>query len=122
METRKTTVEKAPKLYPEFKIAKLLEQFPPPPCQPPRGLHILERFFEILYSQPPHRRDSNTAARSVATELDDLWKSGDARIPRKDVKTLIKKIINFREDLKYLSDKSKVGSAKYQPRVSQGSE
>ena len=117
METRKTATENAPTLYPEFNISKLLDHFRAPPCQPPCGREILERFFHVLFAQPKHRRDLKAAAHTVATELANLWTAGDARIPQKAISTLAKQIFDFRADLKTLGDKSKAGRESYQKKV-----
>ena len=117
MDTRKTTAEKAPKMYPEFYISKVLTHFSSPPCQPPLGREVLERFFDLLFAQPKHRRDNNAAAYAVALEL-ETWGQGDARIPLKSNKTLVKQIVDFRHDLKIVCDKSKAGRESYQKTVS----
>ena len=117
METRKVATENAPKLYPDFNILKPLDRFPAPPCQPPLGKDVLERFFAILFAQPKHRQDKKATAHVVATELSELWERGDGRIPRKALSTLTKNIIEFRADLAFLCDKSKVGYGSYQKKV-----
>ena len=117
METRKTSLENAPKLYPDFGITKLLEKFPAPPCQPPRGLDVLERFFALRIAQPKNRQDNKNVAWLVATELSELWKVGDGRIPRKSVSHLMKQIVEFRELLAFLCVKSRAGRGSYQSKV-----
>ena len=52
-------------------VTKMLSRFSPPPCQPPTGKDILERFFDILFNQPKNRQDKKAAAYSVALELID---------------------------------------------------
>ena len=92
-------------LFPEFQISKLLEQFKAPPCQPPKGRDVMERFFDVLYSQSTNNRDGRKAAWKVALELDELWKLGDARIPRKTPKTIQSTILHWREQLRALCKK-----------------
>ena len=82
-------------LYPEFGISKRLERFTPPPSQPPRGREVLERFFDILFSQEKNHRSAEAAASDVAKELTQLWMLGDARIPLNEIRTITKKILGF---------------------------
>ena len=105
-------------LRPEFQISKRLEQFRQPPCQPPRGMEVMERFFGVLHSQASNCRDVNGAARIVAKELHELWEKGDAQIPIQRINTTHAKILEFREDLRYLCNKSKKGRPAYAERVS----
>ena len=63
-------------LYPEFKILKTLEAFRQPPCSPPHGHEVLERFFVVFQSQPKNCRDANAMAVMVAAELHALWLVG----------------------------------------------
>ena len=117
METRKTTIDNTPKLYPEFGISKPLEKFSAPPCQPPIGKDILERFFALKLEQPKNRQDNKNVAHLVALELLELWSVGDARIPCQAISNLSKQVANFREELAFLCDKSKVGRGNYQSKV-----
>ena len=93
-------------LYPEFGISKTLEAFRQPPCSPPQGKEILERYFAVFHDQPKNERNSNLAVLHVSNELLELWQRGDARIPINTLKTLKKKVSDFREDLRSLSKKS----------------
>ena len=104
-------------LRPEFGISKTLEAFREPPCPPPRGNEILERFFGVLHSQTKNSRDVNAAALTVADEMDDLWQKGDSRIPRNRVQTMKKKVMDIRDLLRYLSNKSKKGRPAYAEKV-----
>ena len=104
-------------LHPEFGIARTIEAFRQPPCSPPQGKEVLERFFEVLHSQPKNGRNVDAAAYSVAAELDGLWKLGDARIPLKTVKTIKKMITDFRENLRKICVKSKKGKPAYEEAV-----
>ena len=108
-------------LHPEFQISKTIPAFQQPPCEPPHGKEILERFFDVLHSQPKNNRDGNAVAHSVATELDDLWLLGDARIPRNTVPTIKKKVVDFRDLLGIISKKSKKGRPAYEEAVSMNS-
>ena len=105
-------------LYPEFEISMTLEAFRQPPCPPPHGREVLERFFAVLHSQPKNCRDVNAAAITVATELHALWLVGDARIPCNLRDTMKKKIVKFRELLKFLCTKGKKGRPAYAEAVS----
>ena len=105
-------------LRPEFGISKTLEAFRQPPCPPPRGKEVLERFFGVLHSQTKNSRDVNATALTVAAEMEDLWLKGDSRIPRNRVQTMKKKVLDFREDLRYLTNKSKKGRPAYAEMVS----
>ena len=97
---------RATPLYPDFQILRPLDAFKPPPCQPPKGKDVLERFFHVLNAQPKNRRDKAAAAHTVATKLIDLWKLGDGRIPLLCCKTLQKNILDFRADLAFLCTKA----------------
>ena len=105
-------------LFPEFEISKTLEEFRLPPCPPPRGKDVLERFLAILHETQKNLRSCNSVALCVANELDDLWEKGDARIPRNKVQTMKKKIVDLRKDLRTLCNKSKKGRPAYQATVS----
>ena len=105
-------------LHPELIISKRLERFRQPPCQPSKGQEVLERYFDVLHSQPSNCCDVNGAARAVAKELHELWEKGDARIPINKVQTIQRKILEFREDLRYLLNKSKKGRPAYAEKVS----
>ena len=105
-------------LYPDLQISKTIEAFQQPPCPPPRGKEILERFFGVLHSTSKNNRDLNTVSLTVAGELHVLWSIGDARIPCNTKHTMKKKIVKLREILKYLSNKSKKGRPAYAEAVS----
>ena len=105
-------------LYPEFGISKTLEVFRQPPCTPPCGREILERFLGVFYSQLKNARDKGVAAHTVAVELNDLWLLGDARIPLLTMKTMKKKILELRETLNFLCIKGKKGRPGYADKVS----
>ena len=62
------------RLYPDFQIGRRLNTFRSPPCQPPCGKDVLERYFDVLYA----KRCANDAAASVAGELVKLWNEGDS--------------------------------------------
>ena len=108
---------RAAPLYPAFQILRPLDAFPPPPCQPPKGKDVLERFFHVLSKQPRNRKDAGAAAHTVATELENTWKLGDARIPLKATKILKKKVVEFRQDLAYLCTKANMKRPVYANRV-----
>ena len=104
-------------MYPNFSIAKRLEHFPQPPCQPPKGKDVLERYFDVLYRQPANNRKATEAAQTVALELQSLWQRGDARIPLRTTPTLKKAILDFRDDLLYIKNESKKSRPAYQEKV-----
>ena len=106
------------RMYPDFGIPKPLEHFKQPPCEPPKGREVLERFFDILYKQPVNNRSAPDAAFAVAVELRELWERGDARIPLRRAQTLKKTILDFRQDLKDIQNKSKENRPSYQEAVS----
>ena len=110
METRRP-------LYPKFGISKQLEHFTPPPCQPPKGKEVLERFFDVLHGQGKNQRSAETAASEVAKELIQLWKLGDGRIPLNQVKTIAKRIFDFRSDLAWLCKTSMETRPIYKTKV-----
>ena len=97
-------MERRQPLYPELGISRRLEGFPP--SQPPKGKDILERFFDVLFSQPKNSRNADSAALKVAKELIELWTRGDGRIPLNGVECLKRRIIAFRDDLSWLNKKS----------------
>ena len=105
-------------LHPEFEISKTIEAFRTPPCQPPFGKEILERFFGVLHSRPKNDRDNNAVAHALSAELHALWFLGDARIPCNSIKTIKKKVEDLRQLLKYLCNKSKKGRPAYAEAVS----
>ena len=104
-------------MYPNFLISKCLEQFKPPPCQPPKGKDVLERYFAILYEQPANMRIANDAAYKVALELQKLWEQADARIPLRSAQTIKKAILDFRDDLLYIRNESKKSRPIYVEKV-----
>ena len=106
------------RLYPEFLITKCLEEFPRPPCEPPKGKDIMERYFDVLRKQPGNVRSKNDAAYAVAMELRDLWERGDARIPLRCPQTLKTTILKFCDDLNQIRNKSKKDRPSYQAAVS----
>ena len=59
----------------------------------------------MIESQPKNDRNVVAAACLVATELVELWKLGDARIPLLHILSIKKKIILFREELAYVCKK-----------------
>ena len=69
------------KIAADFGINFPLEKFTPPPCQPPRGNAVLERFHAFLRDQNGNRKDAKSAAYQTALALEEIWKLGDARIP-----------------------------------------
>ena len=75
------------RLYSEFKVARQLESFRPPPCNPPPSKDVLEH-FDVLYLKPKNERSANEAAFNVASELTQLWRDGDGRITLKSVATV----------------------------------
>ena len=105
-------------LHPEFGISKTIESFRQPPCPPPHGLEVLERFFAVLHSQPGNNRNINGAALVIAQELDELWQLGDARIPRKVLQTIKAKVLDLRNLLRNLCNKSKKARPAYAEWVS----
>ena len=105
-------------LHPEFGIARTIEAFRQPPCPPPQGKEVMERFFEVFHAQLKNERSADAASYTVAVELDSLWKLGDARIPRKTVQTIKKKIMDFRDNLRKICVKSKKGQRAYEEAVS----
>ena len=109
-------------LHPELQISKTIDEFQSPPCPPPRGKDVLERFYGVLHSQQGNSRKASDAAQLVAKELHDLWLRGDARIPRCLVKTIQKKIMDMREMIRYLSDKAKKGRPAYAEKASSSCE
>ena len=104
-------------LQPEFGISKTLDAFKQPPCQPPKGKDVLERYYGVLHSQPPNEKDANAALLVVAKELRALWEMGDARIPLKKNFDIKADLIRFRENLRYLTNKSKKGRPTYVAKV-----
>ena len=106
------------RLFPEFQISKTIDAFRQPPCSPPHGKEVFERFFGVLYSQPKNCRNFIAAGHTAAAEMDALWLVGDARIPRNTIETIKKKILKFRELLQYLLNKSKKGRPVYAEVVS----
>ena len=112
------TMDTRDPLFPDFSISKSLEKFKAPPCQPPRGRDVLERYFDVLYARPKGKRKGDDAALQVAEELIQLWGVGDARIPLITVYPLKKKINDFRDDLQYLCNKSKMNRGNYTEKVS----
>ena len=68
-------------LHSELIISKRLERFRQPPCQPSKGQEVLERYLDVLHSQPSKCRHVSGAAQAVAKEYHELWEKGDARIP-----------------------------------------
>ena len=104
-------------MFPEFLISKRLESFQQPPCQPPKGKDVLERYFDVLYGQTANQRNGSDAAYAVATELIDLWKRGDARIPCQFVQAVKTAIVDFRETLTVINNKSKRQRPSYQEKV-----
>ena len=100
-------------LCPEFGISKTIAAFRKPPCPPPTGKDILERFIDILHAQPRNCRSCDAVAFSVATELRDHWQEGDARIPLNTVPTIKKRILDLRETLRFIHQRSKKGRKDY---------
>ena len=101
------------KIAEEFGISFPSDQLPQPPCQPPKGKAVLERFYKLLNNQKGNLKDANYAAYRTAVELEEVWKLGDARIPRLATSNIQKKVFEFYEELKYLKIKSKAKQAKY---------
>ena len=75
-------------MYPDFKVARRLESFRPPPCESPCGKDVLERYFDVLYSKPKNKSGANKAAFNLANELTQLWRDGDGRVTLKSVATV----------------------------------
>ena len=78
---------------------------------------MLERFFDVFLRQSKNARCQEQAATVVAQELLKLWKDGDARIPRNDVRTVRTGILKLREDLGYLCKKSYALRPVYKSKV-----
>ena len=110
------------RMYPDYQISKRREHFQQPPCQPPKGKDILERYFDVLYVQPVNKRCANDAAYAVAVEVRELWQRGDARIPLQTAQTIKKRILHFRDDLLFIQKQSKKGQPSFQEAVSIGRE
>ena len=106
-------------IAPEFGIHYPRDNFSPPPCQPPCGKDVLERFVRILNSQPANQKDVKYVAYLIAQELDELWRLGDARIPRMQVRHIQNKIMGFYDQLKLLKKKIKAKQPKYISTVSE---
>ena len=70
----------------ELEIYSSLDHFDAPPCQPPKGKDVLNRLYRILNHQPKNSKNVSSAASQVTTELINLWKFGDSRIPLMDKK------------------------------------
>ena len=64
-------------LYPDFQIGRHFNTFRLPPCQPPYGKDVSERYFDVLYEKPIGKRWANAAAAYVAGKLVKLWNEGD---------------------------------------------
>ena len=77
----------------------------------------MERLFAVLHSQPVNDRSINGAAVVVAHELDDLWELGDARISRKVLQTIKAKVLEMRDFLRILRNKSKKAIPAYAEAV-----
>ena len=110
-------MERRHPMYPEFGISKRLEAFRDPPSQPPKGKDVLERFFDILYSQPKNNRNAKDAAAAATEQLLRLWTLGDERIPLNAEKTVKKAILTLREDLAWLNQKAKKKRPNYESKV-----
>ena len=108
---------RAAPLYPDFQILRPLDDFKQPPCQPPKGKDVLERFFHVLFEQPKNRRDATSAADTVAVKLMDLWQLGDARIPLLRRRIIQKNIADFRADLAFLCKKGNLKKPTYANKV-----
>ena len=104
-------------MFPKFLISKRLSAFKQPPCEPPKGKDVLERYFDVLYEQPPNKRNGSDAAFKVAKELLSLWQLGDGRIPLRCEKTVKKAIEDFRTDFNYIRNETKKTRKVYQDKV-----
>ena len=112
-----SNMERRQAMYPEFGISKRLERFQPPPSQPPKGKDVLERLFDVLFSQEKNKRSVESAAATVAEELLALWALGDARIPLNAKDTVRNRFVSFREELAYLNKKAMKARSNYQTKV-----
>ena len=110
-------MERRHTMYPDFGISRRLERFQPPPSQPPKGKDVLERLFDVIFSQDKNNRSIENAAAIVAEELLTLWALGDARIPLNALDTVKKRIISFRKDLAYLNIKAMKTRSNYGTKV-----
>lgn len=73
----------------------------------------MERFFDVFHAVPKNKRDAKQAALTVAKELVELWKLGDARIPLFRWQTIQEKILEMHGDLRFINNKSKIGQPAY---------
>ena len=101
------------KIAADFGIDFPLEKFTPPPCQPPRGKAVLERFHAFLRDQNGNRKDAKSAAYQTALALEEIWKLGDARIPRQHVSSIQSHILTMHEQLNELRRTEKAKQPKY---------
>ena len=101
------------KISEEFEIDFPVEQLPLPPCQPPKGKAVLERFYAHLRDQPSNSKNATTAAYDTAKDLEKVWSLGDARIPRLHITSIQNNIVAFHQQLKLLNTKSKAKQPKY---------
>ena len=112
-----SSMERRRPMYPKLGIQKPLERFQPPPSQPPKGKEVMERFFDVIYSQDKNDRSADSAAATVTKELLDLWELGDARIPLNSKHTIKRRILTFRDDLGYLNKEKNETRPKYKTTV-----
>ena len=101
------------KIAADFGISFPLEKFTPPPCQPPRGYQVLERFHAFLRDQKGNRKDAKSAAYQTAIALEEIWKLGDARIPRQHWSSIQSNILAMHEQLNFLKRTEKAKQPKY---------
>ena len=94
-----SNMERRQAMYPEFGISKRLERFQPPPSQPPKGKDVLERLFDVLFSQEKNKRSVESAAATVAEELLALWALGVARMTRRKEPSNLPRILVARSNL-----------------------
>lgn len=97
----------------DFGIAHPLENFPLPPCQPPKGKAVLERLYNVYGAKGPEYHDFGKSANRVGQELHDLWSRGDGCIPLLCLKTIKQKIEKFRKDFAFIKEKSKKNRPQY---------